>query len=78
MSNALIDKVVDNVYMNGQQLYDNQHFEDHIRHAVPVQIYLDREHSDIGFIEHYCPDYVKVNNVFYRRSQFTFISRPGY
>ncbi|XEC94986.1 hypothetical protein AB6A23_27620 [Paenibacillus tarimensis] len=68
----------DIVYLNGQQLVDDQHFEDHIEHHVPVQIYLTGQHTDIGFIEQYCPKYVKVNHTFYTRSEFTFISRPGY
>ncbi|WP_223298917.1 hypothetical protein [Paenibacillus darwinianus] len=66
------------IYINGQHLFEDRHFLDHIEHEVPIQIYCEREHSDIGFIEQFSADYVKVNNVFYNRDQFTFISRPGY
>ncbi|GGG24607.1 hypothetical protein [Paenibacillus abyssi] len=66
------------MYLNGQLLHDDRHFEDHIEHQVPIQIYLAGEHRDIGFIEQYCREYVKVNQATYHRSLFHFISRPGY
>lgn len=66
------------LYWNGQQLYEDQHLMDHIDSDVPVQVYCNGEHSEIGFIEQFCADYVKINNVFYSRKQFTFVSRPGY
>ena len=66
------------VYLNGQPLFEDRHFLDHIDHEVPIQIYWDKEHTDIGFIESFCEDYVVVNQVLYNRRQFTFISRPGY
>jgi hypothetical protein len=66
------------VYLNGQMLLEDKHFFDHIDHEIPIQIYCGIEHSDIGFIELFCSDYVKVNNMLYNRDQFTFISRPGY
>ncbi|MBW7454548.1 hypothetical protein ACFOLF_17715 [Paenibacillus sepulcri] len=66
------------MYLNGQLIYDDSHFLDHSEHQVPVQIYWGNEHSDIGFVEQCSPQYIKVNNVFYNRRQFTFVSRPGY
>ncbi|PZD94896.1 hypothetical protein DNH61_15930 [Paenibacillus sambharensis] len=66
------------MYINGQILTSDQQLLDHIEHEVPIQVYWGKEHRDIGFIEQFCPDYVKVNNVFYNRRQFTFKSRPGY
>jgi len=65
-------------YENGQILALDKHFLDHMDHEVPVQIYSNNEHSDIGFIELFCEDYVKVNNIPYNREAFIFISRPGY
>jgi hypothetical protein len=66
------------VYMNGQMIYDDRHFLDHMYSEVPVQIYYGRRHSDIGLIEYYGKEFVQVNNIFYNRKQFTFVSRPGY
>ncbi len=66
------------MYMNGQMIYEDRHFQDHMSSEVPVQIYCGRMHSDIGFIEQYGKEFVLVNNIFYSRRQFTFVSRPGY
>jgi len=66
------------IYENGQRLYEDRHFQDHIDHGVPIQIYLNGVHQDIGFIERFNRRSVRVNNVNYDRRRFTFISRPGY
>jgi len=66
------------VYMNGQMIFDDHHFYDHMKAEVPIQVYRGRMHSDIGLIEYYGKEFVKVNNIFYSRKQFTFVSRPGY
>ncbi len=66
------------MYDNGQRIDADSHFQDHMDHEVPIQILIDQEHADIGFIEKYCPNFIVVNNTFYKRSSFTFISRPGY
>jgi hypothetical protein len=66
------------MYENGQLLTADLHFEDHLDRDVPVQIYRQTSHNDIGFVQEVSPDYVKVNDTFYRRDQFVFISRPGY
>lgn len=66
------------MYVNGQEISNDYHFQDHIIHEVPVQIYLGKEHNDIGFIEEFDAVYVKMNNTYYKRSKFTFVSRPGY
>lgn len=66
------------MYKNGQQLTHDRQFEDHIGRDVPVQIYRNRTHNDIGFVQEVLPDFIRVNDTFYRRDQFTFVSRPGY
>jgi hypothetical protein len=66
------------VYENGQRLYEDRHFQDHIDHGVPVQIYLGGVHQDIGFIERFNRRTVRVNRTDYDRGRYTFISRPGY
>ncbi|HEY0828764.1 MAG TPA: hypothetical protein VGE40_11750 [Bacilli bacterium] len=66
------------MYENGQHLTEDNHFQDHIEHEVPVQVYLEKTHDDIGFVEKVSQDYIKVNDTFYSRQMFTFVSRPGY
>lgn len=66
------------MYLNGQQLTDDNHFQDHIEHEVPIQIYLEQKHDDSEFVEKISPDYIKVNDTFYSRRVFAFISRPSY
>ncbi|WP_219834710.1 hypothetical protein [Paenibacillus sp. R14(2021)] len=66
------------MYVNGQLIFDDLHFQDHHECNVPVQVYWGQEHHDIGFVEYFSPSYIKMNNVFYSRKQFTFVSRPGY
>ncbi|MFD2611549.1 hypothetical protein [Paenibacillus gansuensis] len=66
------------MYFNGQVLTADQHFDDHRTHEVPVQVYYEERHHDIGYIESICPAFVRINNIFYNRTLFTFISRPGY
>lgn len=65
-------------YYNGQPLFEDRHFADHIWHQVPVQVYLDREHREIGFIERFCDQYVQIEGTLFPRTRFTFLSRPGY
>ncbi|MBO7748058.1 hypothetical protein I8J29_28075 [Paenibacillus sp. MWE-103] len=66
------------MYVNGQLIFDDRHFRDHHECGVPVQVYWGKEHHDIGYVEHISPSYIKMNNIFYSRKQFTFVSRPGY
>ena len=66
------------MYTNGQALTDVNQFYDHIGRDVPVQIYTSGSHLDIGYIKEVNNVYIKVNNTYYRRDQFLFISRPGY
>jgi len=63
-------------YINGQLIYEDRHFKDHMLAGVPVQVFLGSMHGDIGYIEYYGRDFVKVNNYFYCRKQFSFVSRP--
>lgn len=66
------------MYVNGQILTEDLQFQDHIDHEVPIQIYKNNHHNDIGFVEQVSSHYIKLNDTFYNRSHFTFISRPGY
>lgn len=66
------------MYSNGEKLTHDLHFRDHMESIVPIQIYCNQKHSDIGFVEKFCPRYVKVNDTFYSRDTYIFISRPGY
>lgn len=66
------------MYQNGQRLYDDKHFKDHLTHEVPVQIYLDGQHADIGFVERVSEHFIRINSTYYNRSMYWFISRPGY
>ncbi|NOU76576.1 hypothetical protein GC098_35330 [Paenibacillus sp. LMG 31458] len=66
------------MYLNGQQLTTNLHFQDHAESCIPVQVYYQNVHKDIGFIENYTLYFIKVNNTFYNRNTHVFLSRPGY
>ena len=66
------------MYENGQHLTEDEHFTDHIERDVPIQIYCNNLHNDIGYVQEMSGMYIKMNNTFYRRDQFRFISRPGY
>jgi hypothetical protein len=66
------------MYSNGQMISEDRHFLDHIEHEVPVQIYLEAQHRDIGFVERITPSFIKVNSTYYNRHLYTFVSRPGY
>jgi hypothetical protein len=63
---------------NGKLLMHDSHFQDHLEALVPVQVYYQNKHKDIGFVEYYTSNFIKVNNTFYNRFLYTFISRPGY
>ncbi|ANE45993.1 hypothetical protein SY83_06510 [Paenibacillus swuensis] len=66
------------MYFNGQVLNADRQFTDHCEHEVPVQVYYDKQHYDIGYVQKVNPAFIKINNIFYNRNQFTFISRPGF
>jgi hypothetical protein len=66
------------MYENGQHLVEDRHFRDHIEHGIPVQVYYQEEHRDIGYIEDYADYFVLVNSVLYHREKHIFVSRPGY
>jgi hypothetical protein len=66
------------MYDFGQSLTLDLHFRDHMEHGVPVQIYRNRNHADIGFIQEYTDYYIKMNGTFYNRRDYLFLSRPGY
>lgn len=66
------------MYQNGQPLFEDSHFQDHFAAYIPVQVYYQGMHKDIGFVEYYTSYFIQVNNTFYNRHLYTFISRPGY
>jgi hypothetical protein len=66
------------MYLNGQQLTLDHHFQDHIDASIPVQVYYQNLHKDIGFVEVYTSHFIKVNNTFYSRNMHEFLSRAGY
>jgi hypothetical protein len=66
------------MYLFGQTITGDAQFCHHIEHEIPVQIYCDHNHTDIGYIDGYSDNFVKVNQTYYFRRQFTFVSRPGY
>ncbi|MDD9272035.1 hypothetical protein ACFPES_33925 [Paenibacillus sp. GCM10023248] len=66
------------MYLNGQQLISDHHFQDHIDAGIPVQVYYQNLHKDIGYIEIYTEHFVKVGNTFYNRKTHFIVSRPGY
>jgi ribosome maturation factor RimP len=66
------------MYENGQPLTEDVHFTDHIGHDIPVQIYLMDTHNEIGHVQEVLKDYIKINDCYYRRDLFRFLSRPGY
>lgn len=45
---------------------------------MPVQVYSRGLHRDIGYVEYYSEFFVKVNNTYYNRKLFEFVSRAGY
>jgi hypothetical protein len=66
------------VYLFGQTITCDVQILDHIEHEIPIQIYSEFTHTDIGYIDDYSENFVKVNQTYYCRRQFTFVSRPGY
>ncbi|OCT13244.1 hypothetical protein A8709_01040 [Paenibacillus pectinilyticus] len=66
------------MYLHGQQLTQDNHFQDHVDAGVPVQVYYQNQHKDIGFIELYNRYFIQINHTFYSRETHIFISRPGY
>lgn len=66
------------MYTFGQKLIKDLHFYHHLWYKVPVQIYLNQVHEDIGFIQSYNEQYIRMNNTRYSRNDYVFLSRPGY
>lgn len=66
------------VYIHGEALNQDLHFQDHIDCHIPIQAYCNNKHVDIGFVERYSSSYIKMNGTYYSRNNYTFISRPGY
>lgn len=66
------------MYSFGQVLSEDIHFLDHMEHGIPVQVYNGRRHLDIGFVQGISREFIKIGNLYYRRSLYTFVSRPGY
>lgn len=62
----------------GEILTSQRHFQYHIQHAVPVEIYKGSVHIDIGILTAVDEGFVELQGTLYNRSLFTFVSRPGY
>ncbi|MRN57217.1 hypothetical protein [Paenibacillus monticola] len=62
----------------GEILTLQRHFQYHIQNAVPVEIYLDNVHIDIGILTAVDESFVELQGTLYNRGLFIFISRPGY
>ncbi|MFE4714558.1 MULTISPECIES: hypothetical protein [Paenibacillus] len=62
----------------GEKLMLHRHFQYHIQYAVPVEIYLDNVHIDIGILTAVDEGFVELQGTLYNRNRYTFISRPGY
>ncbi|RTE08075.1 hypothetical protein EJQ19_19195 [Paenibacillus whitsoniae] len=66
------------MYLNGEELTSDDHFQDHADSDIPVQVYYQNVHKDIGFIELYNRFFIKINHTYYNRNSHVFLSRPGY
>lgn len=66
------------MYFFGQTLVKDIHFLDHMMHGIPVQVYRQGVHQDIGYIRGISRDYIKVGDYYYSRCLHRFVSRPGY
>lgn len=66
------------MYGFGQSLTEDKHFHDHAEHEIPVQLYYDGTHAEIGFVAKVTESFVKINDTYYHRKLHRFISRPGY
>lgn len=66
------------MYSFGQILTEDIHFLDHMEHGIPVQVYNGRLHLDIGFIQGFSRDFIKIGSLYYQRHRYSFVSRPGY
>ncbi|MBP2002703.1 hypothetical protein J2Z69_003812 [Paenibacillus shirakamiensis] len=62
----------------GAELTQDSHFQDHLDHAIPVQVYRMGNHVDIGWIKDFDQHAVLIGDTLYKRSAYVFTSRPGY
>ncbi|MGG3279028.1 hypothetical protein [Paenibacillus solani] len=63
---------------NERKLTHHSHFQYHMKHGIPVQVYELGSHIDIGLITAVDAYFVELEGTLYNRGTFTFISRPGY
>ncbi|MUG68791.1 MULTISPECIES: hypothetical protein [Paenibacillus] len=61
-----------------QRLTHHSHFQYHMKHAIPVQVYERDCHVDVGLITAVDPNFVEIEGTLYNRQTFVFVSRPGY
>ncbi|GAB6928019.1 hypothetical protein JCM10914A_20020 [Paenibacillus sp. JCM 10914] len=61
-----------------QKLTHHSHFQYHMKHGIPVQVYELGCHINVGLITAVDTYFVELEGTLYNRSSFTFISRPGY
>jgi hypothetical protein len=66
------------MYNNGQQLIQDSQFQDHVDAYIPVQVYYQSVHKDIGFVQTVTPHFIIMNHTYYNRYLYLFVSRSGY
>ena len=49
-----------------------------MKHAIPVQVYEQGCHKNVGLITAVDAQFVEIEGALYNRNFYTFISRPGY
>ncbi|MBO2945943.1 hypothetical protein JJQ72_18345 [Paenibacillus sp. F411] len=59
-------------------LTHHSHFQYHMKHGIPVQVYDQGVHITLGCITAVEPQFVEIEGAVYNRNCFTFVSRPGY
>ncbi|NMO97743.1 hypothetical protein [Paenibacillus lemnae] len=61
-----------------QMLTHHSHFQYHMKHEIPVQVYEQGIHISLGCITAVEPQFVEIEGMLFNRNSYTFISRPGY
>ncbi|MFP4978589.1 hypothetical protein ACE6ED_24495 [Paenibacillus sp. CN-4] len=62
----------------GEVLTLHRQFQYHIEQGIPVEVYRDGVHVDIGLLTAVDTHFAELQGTLYNRSRFTFVSRPGY
>ena len=61
-----------------QKLTHHSHFQYHMKHAIPVQVYEHGNHRSVGLVTAVDSMFVEIDGTLYNRKAFMFVSRPGY